>query len=1221
MSRDLARFRRAFHSSAVNHDNTAHLTTSDVSLGWISGGRELEWVAVDLGALSRITGVQVSWGDSFAVSYLIQFSRDGNLWIDAGADRGAANARIETPVSGQAAWVRILCQECSGEHYTIRKIRVMGENGLADTVLPLPAPDSDGTQLLSGGNWKICRAEQAASDAAAVSSPGYDDSSWLPATVPGTALVSYLHAGAIPDINVDDNQFQLSEVYFNADFWYRTHFPAPADWAEKRVWLGFDAVNWKADVYLNGVFLPNVRSAGGHSIEGAFIRSEFDVTDLIRIGEENYLAVWVHSNENPGEPTPQGLVEGPGPNGGLLGADNPTIHAAVGWDWLPTIPGRDMGLYGDVFFRCSGDLKLEDPWMQTDLELLRDSGSNPAWDLMQSEDVRINGLPGLWREWHGREGDTFTVDLGRTVTLGGVYLIWGTEAVGGAADFESRQAERFRLERSMDGKRWVNFDAYPGGEVNLRFFGKRPAESREGTLSLEGHAGSDSVQGGTAVVPVDLSMFGRGIQEQLIFAPQPGRYLRFTVLQQRKLNGNPVDTLVRELRVYSQSPEQVEQGMVHHYELNTSFAALTFRSGVRNAGNRVLSGRLQVRVEPGELKAELPIELGPGASLSAEIPLALEKPRLWWPNTYGDPFLYTCTVRLLAGDQLSEEKTFRFGVRRFDYPISGGLLTLYCNGVRILCKGGNWGLDDGLKQNTARDLFDKVRLHAEANMTMIRNWVGMTGHRAFYEACDRYGILIWDDFWLANPFDGPEPNDPEMFLENARDKIRAVRGHASLALYCGRNEGDPNPELNAGLARLTRELDGTRLYIPNSASAPVGSGGGYALAMPGGDRGIKQYFNDVSSTVIRSERGVPNVPELTSLRRFLRPENLWPISESWALHDWTYHSNGPANSYMHAVQSYLGGEFAVPVDKMNPFGPRDEHLFEIYRGEIEQMCTDAARVWALKDFCRAAQLINYDNHRGIFDALAVRQTNGLLMWMSQSSWPSFMWQTYDYYLDVNGGYFGCKAGNQPVRPVFDPRNEGIFLANATPCRFEKVSTLVEVFDLDGRKAFSRCMETAVLEPDAYGVFVAAADFSAAETEVVFLRLTLRKADGELLGRNTYWHNRKTYQDYRAFSSMPEADVRLKLLGREELENGELRFSLELVCSENPAPGVSFRLADAEGNPVLPAFYSDNYLTMMPGDRMTLTVTVSEDRLPAQPAWTLYGWNVPDQIHPFLPDGK
>ena len=1221
MTRDLARFRRAFHSSAANHDNTAHLTTSDAPMGWISAGGEEEWLAVDLGAQSQITAVQVRWGEDFATNYRVQVSRDGSAWLDAASARGAANALVKTPVSAAASWVRVLCLESSGEKYAIEKIHVLGENDLSPALPPLPAPGADGAQRLSGGNWRICRAEQVHGEAGAISAPGYDDGAWLPAVVPGTALVSYLEAGAIPDPYLDDNQFQLSEAYFNADFWYRTHFPANPGWAGKRVWLCFDAVNWKADVYFNGVLLPNRAPGREHSIEGAFIRSEFDVTDLLRTGEENVLAVLVHANDTPGQLTPQGLAEGPGVNGGSLGADNPTIHAAVGWDWLPTVPGRDMGLYGEVYLRCTGDLKLEDPWMQTDLELLQDSGVNPARDLMQGEDVRVDGQPGPWREWRGREGDSFTVDLGRASTLGGAYLTWGTEAVGGAADFESRQAERFCLERSLDGKNWVSFDAYPGGEVELRFFGKRPAKPREGSASYEGHAGSDSVQGGTAVVPVDLSMFGRGVVEQRIFAPQQGRYLRFTVLRQRRLNGNPVDTLVRDVRVYEQSPEQVEQGMKHHYELDTSRAALTLRAGVRNAGAKTLSATLQVTVEPGGLEAELPLEVAPGASVSPEIPMVLEQPRLWWPNTYGEPFLYTCCVRLLAEGRLSEEKTFRFGVRRFDYPISGGLLTLYCNGTRVLCKGGNWGLDEGLKRDTARSLFDKVRLHAEANMTMIRNWVGMTGHKAFYEACDRYGILIWDDFWLANPFDGPEPNDAEMFLENARDKILAARGHAALALYCGRNEGDPNPELNAGLARLTRELDGTRLYFPNSASAPVGSGGGYALAMPGGDKGVKQYFNDVSSTVIRSERGVPNVPELTSIRRFLRPENQWPISESWALHDWTYHSNGPANSYMLAAQSYLGGDFPVPVDQMHPFGPRDEALFEAYRGALYRMCADAAEAWTLEDFSRAAQLINFDNHRGMFDALAVRQANGLLMWMSQSSWPSFMWQTYDYYLDVNGGYFGCKAGNQPTRPVFDPRDEGIYLANATPRRFEAVSTLVELFDLDGSPVSSRRVENGALEPDAYGVFVTKADFSAASTDVVFLRLTLLDEGGEPLGRNTYWHNRKTYQDYRAFSAMPAADVRLTPMGREETEDGEMRFTFYLTCSDCPALGVSVRLADVEGNPALPAFYSDNYLTMMPGDSATVSVAVAKDRLPEKPAWTLKGWNVPARILPFPENGR
>ena len=103
---------------------------------------------------------------------------------------------------------------------------------------------------------------------------------------------------------------------------------------------------------------------------------------------------------------------------------------------------------------------------------------------------------------------------------------------------------------------------------------------------------------------------------------------------------------------------------------------------------------------------------------------------------------------------------------------------------------------------------------------MIRNWVGMVGRQAFYDACDRHGLLVWDDFWLANPVDGPAPSDDALFLKCARDKIRRVRSHASLALYCGRNEGLPPPELDAGMNAAIEELDGTRLYLPEVGRRP-----------------------------------------------------------------------------------------------------------------------------------------------------------------------------------------------------------------------------------------------------------------------------------------------------------------------------------------------------------------------------------------------------------------
>ena len=1218
MIRDIARMRAVYHSSAANYTNTGHLVTNSMELPWISAGSGEEWLMVDLGTDSRIFSVAVRWGAEYAKSCSIEVSSDGRKWVLAARCKGAENRSIDTEITQTGRYVRLVMNECSGSRYIIYRVCIFGENELNYQLPPMPEPRADGTQLLTGGSWRVLRASEVDRSGETLASACYDDSEWLPAVVPGTVLVSELQAGAVPDPFYDNDQFQLSEDYFTSDFWYRNHFAIPEEKRGHRVFLNFESINWKADVYFNGTLLRNELPGRTHSIEGAFIRVKFDITDLAVFGGENYLAVLILKNDTPGLVTTQGLAFGPGPNGGLLGADNPTLHAAVGWDWLPTIRGRDIGIIGDVTLSYGGDAALVDPWMETKLRLLHESTAIPMENLMLRDAVRIDGQPGAVREWHGKAGDGFTVDFGAEVSIGTVTAIWGTEAGGAAADLESRHPESFRMEVSEDGENWKNLDAYPGGSFEVRWFGMQNAPANDGTDALEGHAISDTLPGATAHLSMDLSRFGRGVVSQPFVRPGKARYLRFTVLQQRELNGLSVDTIVRELRVYADDPEQVEQGTKHSYELDTSEAELTFRTEIRNNGNKPIEARISGRILPDDIPFAETVSVDAGAVVPLSIPILLKNPRLWWPNTYGSQELYTACVSVSCDSRLSDSKTFRFGVRRFDTPIEGGLLTLYCNGTRIVAKGGNWGIDDGLKRDTAEVLKDKVRLHAEANMTMIRNWVGMTSHPGFYDACDQYGILIWDDFWLANPVDGPEPNDPEMFLQNAADKIRAVRSHPALAFYCGRNEGNPREDINQGLEKLTKELDGTRIYFPHSAAPPVGSGGGYSLAKPGPAYGVKQYFNDVTSSVLRSERGIPNVPELESVLKFVRDPHLWPISETWALHDWTYHMNGPANTYMEALKMYLGGDFEVPEDHVQGQAPRDDDpVFQAYKKDISKMCEDAGKAWNLNDFFKAAQLINYDHHRGMFDAISARLSNGLLMWMSQSSWPSFMWQTYDYYLYTNGGYFGCKAGNQPTRAFFDPRDDRILAANATPFRYEQVLVTEELFDLKGRLVCEKEYPLPVLEPDAYGIHVGTADFSGSETDIVFLRLTLKDSDGKVLGSNFYWHNRKNYQDYRALRTIPDTTLDIRILEtfqREESDGSHMTvFRIQVKNGAAPALGVRLRLLNTENTEMLPVFYSDNYLLMMPKETRVITAEVSTGKLRGEGIVEGSAWNLaPDK---------
>jgi hypothetical protein len=1284
-------FRRAvWHSSAANYDNTGQLiadgiigvlsnevidtngtSASNPTFGqmipgtvnseWISASNGEEWVYLDLGAVTSLQSVTVHWGANYAVQYDIQLSNDAKRWATFMRAQGSANSAVETKFavvhdessanstewvygSREGRYLRIFCRSSSGENYIIREVEAMGSNSVEYKLAAQPAPEAVGSLRLTGGNWKIQRAKQVNADGETLSQAGYDDSGWLPATVPGTAFVSWLNAGAVADPYYDDWQFQASDIFFTADFWYRNSFNIPAAQQGKQVYLNFDAINWKADVWFNGRLLENNLPGYEHSIEGAFIRAKFDVSAAANYGGENYLAVLIQCNRTPGLVTTQGLAEGPLPNGGELGQDNPTIHAAVGWDWLPTIRGRDIGIYNDVTVTYGGAVQMENAWMETDLNVTETSANISAITLAIGKAVTQPGMQSAVNlgyindndentQWIGEDidGAGFTVDLGEMTTINSLQLVWGSETGGAAAAAEDRHPAKFNVQVSNDGMNWRNFDSFAGGEVDTGWFGVRRADPAPGTEEYTGFDISNEVAG--PVATVNVSFRGNKAFPMRIPAPQNARYVRFKSTKRRQVEqqGNRiVPTRVKEIRIYAETIDEVGQSMVRTYALDASKADLTFRTDVHNYGALASTATISGIINPGNIRFSKTVRVAENGTQEVRIDgVTLDNPELWWPNTYGEQPLYTADVTVSVEGALQDRTSFRFGVREFTYPVDGNRLSIYCNGTRILAKGGNWGMDDGLKTDTLEKYDDKMRLHAEENYTMIRNWVGMTNNRAFYEAADRYGILIWDDFWLANPADGPNPDNETMFLDNAVDKIKKNRYHAALLLYCGRNESSPPKTLDDGLRLRTREYDGTRIYFPNSAGDPVGSGGGYSIAaMPNRNNGtgIKEYFDEVPYVTLRSECGIPNVPSLESMKKFLPEEKLWPINKSWALHDWTYHMNGPANTYMDALQLYKPAAFTVPTDNVRGQRPNPtDPLFIRYKGEVLEMVKAAGRAYTLSEFQKIAQLINYENFKGVYEGLTVKRSNGFLMWMSQSSWPSFMWQTYDWYLDTNAGYFGAKAANQATHAVWDPRDDSIVLSNMTPKTYNDVATNMKVFDLDGKVVSEQTWNTDILGPDAYGIRLATAtgDFAKSPTALVFIRLTVKDRSGNVLGDTLYWHNWKDYMRYESLNDVPEVRIRAAASPKStvagEIGKGNDLYTITLA-NDSSAPAVQTRirtLNSATDEDILPAFYSDNYFSLMPGESKTVTVDFNPKYLKGgQPVFELSGWNTRvDTIHP------
>ena len=227
------------------------------------------------------------------------------------------------------------------------------------TAASLPAPLS----LNSG--WQLQDAAKVAAPGPSVSRAGYQPRGWYKATVPGTVLTSLVADGVYPEPLYGENNRpdKIPDSLCRTAYWYRRTFAVPPSYRGKRVWLRFDGINYAADVWVNG------HEAG--TIKGAFARGLFDVTPYVVLGQASALAVQILPPPHPGVPLEQTVANGTGRNGGETARDGPTFLCTIGWDWIPGVRDRDMGLWQGVTLFATGPVVLRDPQVTSDLPLPR----------------------------------------------------------------------------------------------------------------------------------------------------------------------------------------------------------------------------------------------------------------------------------------------------------------------------------------------------------------------------------------------------------------------------------------------------------------------------------------------------------------------------------------------------------------------------------------------------------------------------------------------------------------------------------------------------------------------------------------------------------------------------------------------------------------------------------------------------------------------------------
>ncbi len=962
---NLAKYRVVFHSSSAEQDHCGHLVVDgSEKTYWESRPGNDNFITIDLGASHNIHKVIIHWGANYGTEYqVIAFQSDDDVKTEifstkqgnGGTDSIDFHILASRFVKIDVSKVKAPIRGC-----VITEVEIMGEGKDRfdhSTVTTL----SDGNLSLNKKIWRIQNAMFVQDKPDAIADPQYDDTNWIPASVPGTVLGSYYDFGALPDPLYGDNMHQISDEFFSGnDFWYRTSVRFPSDLSNEHVFLDFSGINWKADIYFNSKYLGR--------IDGAFQRAEFEVSDLIKNAGANTVAVLVHHPDN-WVSSPQKVIRkslrSRTTNGDMLGLDSPASLASAGWNWLPIVKGRNIGIWNDVTFRVAGNVSIIDPWVSSNLPL----------------------------------PDTTKADLTLHVGLKNT----GLQAV-------------------------------------------------EGKL---------------------VASFGKTVIEK------------------------------------------------------------------------------NISLKPGELK-NLSLDKSQYAKLT------LSNPKLWWPNGYGQQNLEKLSLQFIEKGKVSDHKTISFGVRQIDYKVIDNVLYFFCNGQRLLIRGGNWGLPEALMRCDSLGYDTRVKLHKDANLNMIRNWVGMTGNEDFYDACDRYGLLIFDDFWLANPVDGPDPADTAMFMSNVRDKIKWVRKHPSLALYCGRNEGLPLVGLDVAMKHETEIMDGTRHYIPHSSAGTVTGLGPYDVRNP------KWYFENRGKT-FHSEQGIIAFPEVESMRRMMPAKYLWPINNMWAIHDYQWDRSA-------RFTDTIVARFGKPT--------------------------------GVEDYCRRAQLQNYESAKAIFECLQSNQGSGLLIWMSQSAWPSMICQLYDHYFEYTASFFAVKEACRPVHILWNASDNQIYIANNTTSDLKNATAKAVIFDANGKEIWVKTFTTSINSATAKTCFELE---NPASDKVNFLKLEL-SSKGKTIDENFYWLENKA-GNCLDLDDLPKTKVSVKL--NIEHKDG---FCIAKIYLKNESSSVSLlnkiKVKDKNtGESIVPVFFDNDYVSLLPDEEKAITMKINEKVL-ADKISEIYleGWN-------------
>ncbi len=639
-------------------------------------------------------------------------------------------------------------------------------------------------------------------------------------------------------------------------------------------------------------------------------------------------------------------------------------------------------------------------------------------------------------------------------------------------------------------------------------------------------------------------------------------------------------------------------------------AWLTVQTELKNLSEQPVSGILTGKIETGEFF--IPVTLNPNEKKQITLTskdiemLHIKSPRLWWCSTLGKPELYELNLQFIQENTVSDRQQVTFGIREIEtYFTEKGDRGFILNGKKVLIKGAGW-TDDMFLRDTPETNEIQIQYARDMYLNLIRFENVWGTSRNLYELCDRYGLMAfvgWSCQWEWEAYFGKpcdekygcitSEKDRQLIARSFEDQVLWLRNHPSIIAWFAGSDMLPHPELEKKYLEILSRTD-NRPYIASAKRhvSEVSGNTGTKMTGPYEYVGPAYWYIDTvygGAYGFNTETGIgAQIPVKESILKMIPESEMWPLNDVWSFHCTT---SGTAMNSLNILTNVISNKY----------------------GQAKN----------LDDYLLKANLVNYDGTKAMFEAFRVHMTQatGVVQWMLNSAWPSLYWQLYDYYLIPTSGYYGTRKANNPQQLIYNYKDHAVYVVNETPENttgkaviqlFDTSSKLLKKEEIGYSAESGTSQKIFQLEPQQQNLFLSLQIFDQENNLDADNFYCLPVTQDQFDWAKTTWvyTPAKAYADYQFLNDLPEAELKVNFV---ENNQGDVSEIILEVTNSSPviAYFIQLKLKDDRGEILYPVYWSDNCLSLLPGEKRVIRCYQKESLLSERNnvECCISGWNI------------